>query len=120
MTDFDPHWVHGHITRDGRKARVICTDAMGLQPVVALVQDAPQIECPRTYTRDGRFFIGGPSSVADLLNAPAPKKKGYAVVHADDVYASREEALAAALEVSTHSFACIQVEEGQGLEGDSK
>lgn len=34
MSEFDPKWPHGHVTRDGRKARIICTDAKGRYPIV--------------------------------------------------------------------------------------
>lgn len=37
MSDFDPDWPHGHVTRDGHKARIICRDAKGSQPLVVLV-----------------------------------------------------------------------------------
>lgn len=76
-TAFDPNWQWGHVTRDGRKARVICTDAdcthLGEpQPVVALVDQAV---APFTYTLDGWFHSDKIASPCDLLNAPPPKRK---------------------------------------------
>ena len=56
------------VTRGGRPARIIRTDARGEYPVVALVEydDASD---DYTYTKDGIFSIGG-SGEEDLFFAP--------------------------------------------------
>lgn len=40
-------------SRDGKPARIICTDAMGNFPIVALI-DGGGVESPSTYTERGR------------------------------------------------------------------
>ena len=46
------------ITRDGRKVtRIICTDAKGEYPIVALIeQPNSNDEVPFTFTIDGKYF----------------------------------------------------------------
>lgn len=53
MTDkpFDP--TKPVQTRDGRKARIICTDAASPLPIVALVTDKG-VEYPTVFTKEGR------------------------------------------------------------------
>ena len=45
------------VTRDGRKARILCTDAKGQYPIIALVKrkDIDE-EYAESYTKDGRYF----------------------------------------------------------------
>ena len=43
------------VTRDGQPVRIICTDANGDYPVVALIKDKKRDQ-PETYTPDGVFF----------------------------------------------------------------
>lgn len=71
-SDFDPAWPHGHVTRDGRKARVICTDAAGSRPVVALVLIEGK-EIPTSFTEKGRLYNDAEDTTLDLINAPAPR-----------------------------------------------
>lgn len=71
MSAFDPAWPHGHVTRDGRKARIICTDAKGEYPIVALAECADGNELPLWTDANGCCC----PSYSDLLNAPAPKLK---------------------------------------------
>lgn len=72
--DFDPHWLHGHVTRDGRPARVICTDKCDLEgkAVIALVEEGDD-EALLSYYPDGRFLEFA-KVCADLFNAPAPRQ----------------------------------------------
>ena len=60
-------------TLAGKHARIICQDAKGLYPVIALVCLEPGIERPHAYTKSGQheLFPGGPM---DLENAPEPPK----------------------------------------------
>ena len=43
------------ITRDGREARIICTDKLGKYPIGALIKEGKN-EDFHTYTLDGVFF----------------------------------------------------------------
>ena len=43
------------VTRSGMPVRIICTDANGDYPVVALIKDKKRDQ-PETYTPDGVFF----------------------------------------------------------------
>jgi len=74
MADFDPAWPHGHQTRDGRKARVICTDAKGRWPIIALTMDGDGNELPLWCGSDGRCE----PYASRLINAPPPKWKVWA------------------------------------------
>ena len=123
---FDPNWPHGHVTRDGRKARVICTDSgISLEgapfPVAAIVQG--HAHSIPVFTADGRYHVLG-ESPTDLQNAPAPKRKvrvkGWVNVYLGDhsiLHHSRAAADTCASD--DHRIACIEidreVEEGEGL-----
>jgi hypothetical protein len=116
MADFDPNWPHGHITRDGRKARIICTDAESNFPIVALVDGIAQ-----HFTPAGQYRVGSLNHL-DLLNAPAPKRKvrmdQWMNVYADGAYLYATKA-AADDNAWNDRIACIhidrEVEEGEGL-----
>lgn len=60
------------ITRDGRNARILCVDAKGDYPVVALIPDGEgeyKRDSPEAYTEDGYNYSGRISSL-DLFFAP--------------------------------------------------
>ena len=45
------------ITRDGRKVRILCTEARGSYPIVALVERKnSEVDDTFSYTKDGRFL----------------------------------------------------------------
>jgi len=54
-------------TRDGRKARIICTDKKSISTIVALVEDENGEEGIISYLGSGTVFINGESPV-DLIN----------------------------------------------------
>lgn len=54
-------------TRDGRKARIICTDAKGNYPIIYLTNSDGDNELARHATKDGINFH---SSKYDLINIP--------------------------------------------------
>lgn len=60
-------------TRDGRPARVLCVDAAGVYPVVALVKPrGDSVEYPVSFSADGFFWCGGQTpSQQDLIPVPA-------------------------------------------------
>ena len=64
------------ITRDGRNARILCVDAKGDYPVVALIPVDDKCDGPEMYTKDGCNYDHSP---LDLFFAPE-KKVGWANV----------------------------------------
>ena len=59
------------ITRDGRNARIICTDAKNNYPIVALIEMPNGRERqPCGYKEDGTYIIGERLSCYDLFFAP--------------------------------------------------
>ena len=118
MTDtFDPAWPHGHITRDGRRARIICTDARSDWPILALISN-PEKEFVQGFMADGRPYCN--ESHLDLFNAPAPKKriKGWLSIYPNGNTGSVRPTRAKCDELATSDrIACIEidVEEGHGL-----
>ena len=66
-------------TRDGRKARIICFDAEGEHPIIALVTDGVQ-ESPYNYTKEGYYHIEGVETMADLMML-SEKKGGWVNVY---------------------------------------
>ena len=64
------------VTRDGREVRIICTDAKGDEPIIALVyNNIREEENVYTYNRDG-YFYGDNDSCLDLFFTPV-KKEGW-------------------------------------------
>ena len=64
------------VTRDGREVRIICTDAKGDEPIIALVyNNNREEENVYTYNRDGSFY-GDNYDCLDLFFAPV-KKEGW-------------------------------------------
>lgn len=103
-SDFDPNWPHGHVTRDGRKARIVCTNARSQWPIVASVDHG---DCEIVLR-------GGPD---DFVNAPAPKRAWWVNVYGGtgrfaDGYETRDGADAGAY---PGRIACVHVTEGDGL-----
>jgi hypothetical protein len=80
-------------TRDGRKVRIICTDAKDCQPIIALITEKG-CEMPRQYDLNGSFFYDGRECQTDLVNVPETKSF-WSNVYDDGPrfpYHSREEA----------------------------
>lgn len=127
MTDFDPNWPHGHVTRDGRKARIICTDRKSkAYSIIALVQIANKDneEAVVSYTCEGKYRADGTDNRTDLTNAPAPKKECWVnLFYYEDnpdrimscIFNSREAADRRASADSFVRIACMHVTEGDGL-----
>ena len=98
------------VTRDGRKVeRILCTDAVGLYPIVALVKLYDGItDRAVMYTKEG-MYLDGQTNGKDLFFAPE-KHEGWVNVYkvgADgcynvgSVFDSREKALDSA---DSHSY----------------
>ena len=68
------------ITRDGREVRIICTDAKGDEPIIALVyNNIREEENVYTYNREGIFYKDNDSCL-DLFFAPI-KREGWINVY---------------------------------------
>ena len=89
------------ITRDGRKARIICTDANGDRPIIALVERFDgDVEDSHSYTKDGNFCIDR-EHINDLFFV-SKRYEGWVNVYRDvvkdsepycgKIFASEEEA----------------------------
>ena len=64
------------VTRDGREVRIICTDAKGDEPIVALLYNKNrEEENVYTYNREGIFYKDNDSCL-DLFFAPI-KREGW-------------------------------------------
>lgn len=90
------------VIRDGDNARIICTDARGDYPVIALVEKPHEArDIIYSYTKGGYFYVTGKPSPFDLFFAPE-KHKGWINVYRDtdieitsfgaELFASQEEA----------------------------
>lgn len=60
------------VTRDGERARIICTDRNPNYPIVALVGEKTIVNY---YTIKGRYFGNEVPNSRDLFFAPEPKTK---------------------------------------------
>lgn len=96
------------ITRDGRNARIICTDAKNNYPIVALIEMPNGRERqPCGYKKDGTYLIGEKLS-CDLFFAPE-KHEGWVNVYMNYnernvgvLYSSKEDALKVAKGYDTY------------------
>ena len=92
------------VTRDGRDVRIVCTDAKGDEPIIALVYNNNRDEeNVYTYNRVG-YFYGDNDSCLDLFFAQT-KREGWVNLFKDeklpfvngDVYKSEKDAKEAAI-----------------------
>ena len=67
------------VTRDGRAAKILCTNYIGTQPIIAAIEDS---EYSTAFCKDGRFIIGE-ESPRDLFFAPE-RKEGWVNVYRED------------------------------------
>ena len=71
------------VTRDGRNARVVCTDKKGRYPVAALVEDYNgDSENVFAFTKDGRYY-GGELNEKGLFFVAPEKHEGWIVLCRD-------------------------------------
>ena len=70
------------ITRDGRNVRIICTDAKGNFPIIALVETHNDTEVALRLSEDGHFYNDSEDS-SDLFFA-TEKQEGWINVYLDD------------------------------------
>ena len=62
-------------TRDGRPARIICTDVQGDYPILALVTLAAGTEFPQTYLAGGHVAPAPHRHCHDLINIPPEPRR---------------------------------------------
>ena len=90
------------VTRAGRPVRIICTDAKGKYPVIALISNKNGDEASFEFTKDGLWNENCENSL-DLFFAPI-KKEGWVNIYkgvnekypsylGQSIYKSEEEAL---------------------------
>ena len=84
------------VTRNWRSARIICTDAKGNYPIVALIEEGGY-DNALSYTKDGKLYVGETNDY-DLFFAPE-KHEGWVNVYRDfddvmcgSVFATEEDA----------------------------
>ena len=85
------------MTRDGRKARIVCTDMKNEQPILALITEGNR-EDIRFYSQNGVWCNDFPNHKLDLVFVPT-KKKGWINIfrcktdlYIGDVFETKEEA----------------------------
>ena len=105
-------------TRDGKGARVLCTDAKAPYPLVALIAHGNG-EVARHYSSDGATMRNSKSVKPlpdDLINIP---KRRWAVLFMDGTYEQCKDEDEARSYIGNSAIACIEFTEGQGLEDKS-
>ena len=90
-----------YCTRDGSPVRIICWNAKGYCPIVALVSDIDGRESVQTYPSDGRLMLGDMVNPLDMM-MKTEKKEGWlniiksdkelSGVDLDGVYVSEKDA----------------------------
>ena len=69
------------VTREGKPARIICTDARGEYPVIALIEHYQEtLDITFSFTKDGKWCTDGTNSNKDLFFAPE-KHEGWTNVY---------------------------------------
>ena len=105
------------ITKDGRSVRIICTDAKGNFPIIALVKTYNGSETVLRLKENGRFYNDTEIS-SDLFFAPI-KKEGWVNMYKNrsgatqigQIYSSKEEAEMCRKDATYISTAKIEWEE---------
>ena len=105
------------ITKDGRSVRIICTDAKGNFPIIALVKTYNGSETVLRLKENGRFYNDTEIS-SDLFFAPI-KKEGWVNMYKTrsgatqigQIYSSKEEAEMCRKDATYISTAKIEWEE---------
>lgn len=87
-------------TMSRKKARIICFDAKGILPIIALVESGDEEKTVR-YSNSGRFRFDGTPDEEDLMMLPE-KKGGWVNVYKERVYGTKEEAIKAKYDGATY------------------
>ena len=104
-------------TRDGRKARIICTDAKGNRPIVALAERNSGDEYASWHGSNGRWWPSGDETGDDLINIP---EKRWAVIYEIEeegygVLVTTHEEILTDVKRTAGAIACLEFTEGDGL-----
>ena len=68
------------VTKDGRKVRILCIDAKGYYPIIALVENFDgTAEIPGSFSREGLYLISN-TRYNDLFFAPE-KHEGWVSIY---------------------------------------
>ena len=94
-------------TRDGRKARIICFDAKGDKPIIALVEMGTA-ETPNNYPIDGKA-VSTKEASCDLMMLPEKKEGWVNVYNCTPIYDTKERAELGALTVRKR-IATVKIE----------
>ena len=96
------------VTRNGRSARIICTDAKGNYPIVVLIEEGGY-DNALSYTKDGKLYVGETNDY-DLFFAPE-KHDGWGVICgsflAGEIFTAKEEAEAFVKRAQSKDFVAI-------------
>ena len=102
------------VTREGKPARIICTDVKGASYSVLALVDRGDYEAPTLYTKKGEYSLGTEGSY-DLFFAPE-KHEGWINVYMNHnehnvgtLYSSKEDALKVAKAYDTY-IATVKIE----------
>ena len=68
------------VTRDGRPARIICTDAKIAFPIIALILEKDGTETVCSYNARGEYWSSNELTDTDLMFAPT-KKEGWVNIY---------------------------------------
>lgn len=116
MKPFDP--TKPVQTRDGRKARIVCTDAKSEYPIVALVLENGVEEHSR-HTICGHWWSSKMDCNNDLVNIPIKHKRTIFLNVYKDYIVTHESEYKAKASISPGIIASIkfeiEFEEGEGL-----
>ena len=103
------------VTRDGRNARIICTDRRDLNfPIIALIETSPGKEMAYTHAKDGKHCTAC-TDIFDLFFAPE-KHEGWINISREEygyegglIYDSKEDAEKIA-KVNKYCIATVKIE----------
>lgn len=104
------------VTREGKPARIVCTDAKGKYPVIALITTEENFEIAHHFKEDGTY-IDGAVNLSDLFFT-TEKKEGWVSVYRNargniffsSTYRTKEEALDALYDDTDTRIDTIKVE----------
>ena len=105
------------VTRNGRSARIICTDAKGNYPIVVLIEEGGY-DNALSYTKDGKLYVGETNDY-DLFFATEKHEGWFNIYHSDESgfyvrqyhpYKSKDEADEIAKANHRTFFATVKIE----------
>lgn len=84
-------------TRDGRKVRILCTDAPGPYPVIGYVEYRDRWSDPHAWDRHGKWMNGGDANLLDLVEVRSAEDVVFESLR-DHFYLAQDTAIATAAE----------------------